>query len=196
MNPSSHIGPVKHYDYMGAMQFANLFMLGLRAHNTLLDFGCGSLRLGRFAMQFLNVGCYYGIEPKGELITEGIALNHLAELVKAKLPRFHFGAECDMNIFNHPFDYIIAQSVFTHMPVAQIQKSLQTARQAMHNGSLFVANYKHAAFDYADPDWTQKNITYTAATMDAMVAKARLVATPLHLIQTTTQTWLLLRRAP
>src|ERR1700722_19889133 len=52
----AYVGPPTHYDFMGATQFRLLCALGLRAHHTLLDFGCGSLRAGRFFLTYLDPG--------------------------------------------------------------------------------------------------------------------------------------------
>jgi hypothetical protein len=43
----AYVGPPDRFDFMSATQFALLFALGLRDHHRVLDFGCGSLRLGR-----------------------------------------------------------------------------------------------------------------------------------------------------
>lgn len=192
--PSSYIGPADQYDYMGAMQFCNLFMLGMRSYNTLLDFGCGSLRLGRFAIQYLNRGNYYGIEARAALITEGIKLNHLQELIKAKSTQLRITNDCNLSAFKREFDYIIAQSVFTHMPKEQISLVLKSASRAMNRTSIFIANYKHGTKDYEGKQWTQQNITYTPFTMSHLIIQQGFVASPIHLIHTHLQTWLLIRK--
>jgi len=188
------IGPSDQADYMAGLQFANLYMLGLRAHNTLLDFGCGELRLGRLMLQYLDKGNYFGIEPEKELVREGIGKYHLAELMAAKNPHIKFNDDCDLAIFGMEFDYIIAQSVFTHMPESQILKSLASAGRAMHRGSIFVANYKEGKGDYLGKDWTQANITYRPATMKKLIDGCGLVSSPLQMIHTTRQEWLLIRK--
>ena len=58
------VGPTYRYDLIGAQQFALLYLLGLRETHRLLDFGCGSLRLGRMAIPYLLEGHYFGIEPE------------------------------------------------------------------------------------------------------------------------------------
>jgi cyclopropane fatty-acyl-phospholipid synthase-like methyltransferase len=194
MKRSNWIGPTDQFDYMGAMQFCNLFMLGMRSHNTLLDFGCGSLRLGRFAIQFLDPGNYCGIEPNAEIVNEGVKLNHLKDLIKAKDVRIRISDDCDMAWFQKKFDYIMAQSVFTHMPKSQIKLTLASAKGVMKRSSLFVANYKHGIKNYEGDVWTQKNITYRPEAMMKMISESGLTASPIHLIHTHLQTWLLIRR--
>jgi hypothetical protein len=49
----AYVGPASQYDLMAASQFALLTTLGLRDTNKVLDFGCGSLRLGRLLIPYL-----------------------------------------------------------------------------------------------------------------------------------------------
>lgn len=58
------VGPLDRYDLLGAGQMALLYLLGLREHHRVLDFGCGSLRLGRLLIPYLRPGRYFGIEPE------------------------------------------------------------------------------------------------------------------------------------
>ncbi|MFP8873463.1 MAG: hypothetical protein VCB42_02780, partial [Myxococcota bacterium] len=60
---TAYVGPPRDYDSMGATQFRLLCTLGLREHHRLLDFGCGSLRAGRFLIPYLKPGHYHGVEP-------------------------------------------------------------------------------------------------------------------------------------
>jgi hypothetical protein len=48
------VGQPQRYDVAAASQFALLFLLGLREHHRVLDFGCGSLRLGRLLIPYLG----------------------------------------------------------------------------------------------------------------------------------------------
>jgi len=189
-----HTGPPHQYDYMGAMQFCNLFLLGMRHFHKLLDFGCGNLRLGRRAMQYRDEGNYCGIEPVKELIDEAIVDAHLTELFDAKIPRFYHSESCDMTLFNEKFDFIIAQSVFTHMALSQIDASLKAAEKVMHKRSLFLANYSPAKEDYRAGAWTQKITRYKPETIRKLVTANGLVATEVHLIHTHLQDWLLIRK--
>ena len=65
---------------MGATQFRLLCSLGLRATHRVLDFGCGSLRAGRFLLTYLDPGGYWGVEPHRWLIAEGSGNNSARRL--------------------------------------------------------------------------------------------------------------------
>lgn len=194
MKRTNYTGPVDKYDFMGAWQFSILFQLGLRHYNSLLDFGAGTLRLGRFLIQYLDEGHYFAIEPKPGLIQEGKRLNHLTEQFKNKKPNIRISGDCNMAIFKRKFDYIIAHSVFTHMPIRQIERSLQTAYKAMNKRTILIVNYHHAKEDYKANIWTQAIAKYRPQTMERLIEESNLHATPLHLVPTHLQTWLMIRK--
>ena len=85
----AYIGPPLQYDFMGATQFRLLCSLGLRAHHQVLDLGCGSLRAGRFLINYLEPGNYCGIEPNKWLIDEGIKEQVGDSLIVIKKPCAH-----------------------------------------------------------------------------------------------------------
>src|SRR5438477_9754533 len=76
----AYVGPPEDYDLIAAMTFNLLTTLGLRQHHSLLDIGCGSLRIGRLLIPYLNRGKYFGIEPAEWLVAEGIK-DELSETV-------------------------------------------------------------------------------------------------------------------
>src|SRR5438128_10037359 len=68
----AYVGPPEDYDLIAAMTFNLLTTLGLRQHHSLLDVGCGSLRIGRLLIPCLNRGKYLGVEPCVWLVDQGI----------------------------------------------------------------------------------------------------------------------------
>src|SRR4026208_1796303 len=68
----AYVGPPADYDLIAAMTFNLLTTLGLRQHDALLDVGCGSLRVGRLLIPYLNKKKYFGFEPNDWLVQDGI----------------------------------------------------------------------------------------------------------------------------
>src|SRR3972149_3472601 len=109
----AYVGPPKDYDLVAASTFNLLTTLGLRQHHTVLDIGCGSLRIGRLLIPYLNVGQYVGIEPYKWLVDDGIAKEVGQDQINIKQPRFYI-AEGARGLPESPFDFALAQSIFSH----------------------------------------------------------------------------------
>lgn len=147
-NYRAYVGPEEWYDIIAAMQFNLLTSLGLRQHHHLLDIGCGSLRAGRLFIPYLLHSHYFGIEPNKWLIDDGIK-HELGGpgLVEAKKPTFSNDNNFTLTTFNRKFDYLLAQSIFSHACERQIRRCLSQARDVMKSSSIFAATY----FDSGDP---------------------------------------------
>ena len=91
----AYVGPPEDYDLIAAMTFNLLTTLGLRQHHSLLDVGCGSLRIGRLLIPYLNRGKYFGVEPNEWLVDEGIRRELGETLVQIKRPTFFFSDSPD-----------------------------------------------------------------------------------------------------
>jgi len=118
------VGPEDAYDLMGASQFRLLCALGLRDRHRLLDFGCGSLRAGRLFIPYLEPGNYYGIEPNRWLVEEGIQHELGTSIVEVKRPNFLYHDTFTCREFGVTFDYILAQSIFSHCGPDLIRRCL------------------------------------------------------------------------
>src|SRR6266404_861467 len=108
------VGPPDRYDFMSATQFSLLFALGLRDRHRVLDFGCGSLRLGRLLIPFLQPGCYFGIDPNRWLIDAALERELGDSISVVKRPKFAYNNDFSCTVFGTAFDFIVAQSILTH----------------------------------------------------------------------------------
>ncbi len=139
----SGVGPEDRFDILGALQFANLVDAGLREHHTLLDIGCGCLRGGRFFITYLQAGKYFGWEPNVELLEAGKKHEVGQDMLQARYPTF---ANWDDFKFTthwsqHKFDFILAQSIFSHATRAQVQTCFKEVAGAMKPGSKFLFTF-------------------------------------------------------
>lgn len=137
-NYRAFVGPPNQYDFMGATQFRLVTALGLREHHSYLDIGCGSLRAGKLILQYLLDGRYCGIEPNPWLIEEAVDSEVGAEILAIKKPRFDHGAGFDVTAFAQDFDFIMAQSVFSHTALGMFRDSLAKVPAVMHGRSQFL----------------------------------------------------------
>jgi len=175
---SSYIGPPHQFDFMGATQFRLACSLGLRENHKFLDFGCGSLRAGRLLIPYLNAGCYFGIEPNSWLVEEGIR-NEIGEaMVRRKECRFDFNDQFDSSVFGETFDFIVAQSIFSHTGRAQVEACLQSFKSALRPDGLVLATFiptANAAEDHPDDDWVYPEcVLYTEQSISGFAERAGL----------------------
>src|SRR5881275_994528 len=100
----AYVGPPEDYDLIAAMTFNLLTTLGLRQHHSLIDIGCGSLRIGRLLIPYLNEW----------LVDEGIKRELGEALVRIKRPTFFFSDSPETVIrAKLSFDFALAQSIFS-----------------------------------------------------------------------------------
>jgi SAM-dependent methyltransferase len=141
----AYVGPPDRFDFMSGTQFSLLFANGLREHHRVLDFGCGSLRLGRLLIPYLRQGCYFGIDPNRWLIDDAIAHETGSDVLEIKKPRFSYNADFDCSYFGEKFDYIIAQSIVTHCGPDLFGKMIMSARESLdENGIILISTIKSA----------------------------------------------------
>lgn len=157
MKPGDHyymayVGPPTQYDYVGAMQFRLLCTLGLRAHHSLLDFGCGSLRAGRLFISYLDEGKYYGVEPNKWLIDDAIRNQVGNDLIQLKKPKFDYNDDFSIN-FNLKFDFIIAQSIFSHAGSDLIRIALPNLRDSLKDDGLIAVTFIQGCKDSREKGW-------------------------------------------
>lgn len=120
------------WDEVGDLQMKMLQQEGMRPEHTLLDIGCGSLRLGCKAAVFLEAGHYWGTDLVKDLIDAGYQKEILPLGLEKALPRSNLVHDQDFTFSGIPdrFDFVVAQSVFTHLPLNHLRQCL--ARLAGH----------------------------------------------------------------
>lgn len=188
-----YAGPKNLYDTMAGLQFCYLFNLGMRANHILLDFGCGVLKFGRLAIQYLSKEKYYGIEPEKELVNLGIKRNYLEQIIDKKKATFKYNDNCDLSVFDKQFDFIIAQSVFSHLPWIKINKAFQTACKAMHKDTIFIATGFVGDKDNQETGWSSK-AEYKESTFKELANDAGLKLKLLDWYHPKEQTWMEIKK--
>ena len=177
---TAYVGPPLQYDFMGATQFRLLTTLGLRDQHRLLDFGCGSLRAGRLFIPYLAAGNYFGLEPNRWLIEDAIANQIGQDMVRIKQPAFLHHEDFDAAKFGVKFDFILAQSIFSHTGRDVIEKTLQGFAASLAPGGRVLATFilapsPECAEEFTGSGWVYPGcVGFSAATLQSLFAKARL----------------------
>ncbi len=131
------------WEEIGQIQYQFLISKGLQPHHKLLDLGCGTLRGGRHFIRYLNTENYYGIDISSKAIAYAKQLVE-QEGLSQKRPHLEVSENKDLKfqeLSGMTFDYILAQSVFTHLKPDHIKECLENIRHIMRATSLFYFTY-------------------------------------------------------
>jgi SAM-dependent methyltransferase len=164
----AYVGPPEDYDLIAAMTFNLLTTLGLRQHHSLLDIGCGSLRIGRLLIPYLNRGKYSGVEPNEWLVDEGIRREVGETLVQIKRPSFFFSNSPDtISQAKVAFDFALAQSIFSHCGLDLIKAWLSAISPSLAQDGALVATFLVGEEDSTRTGWIYPDcVNYRPATLE------------------------------
>lgn len=154
------------WEEIGGLQFDYLVGKGLKPDHRLLDIGCGTLRGGRHFIRYLDPGGYTGLDISPE------ALAYAGQLIRdeglaAKQPELVLDRDMRLRFeeFDRPFDFLLAQSVFTHLPIDGIAECFENLHRVMGPASAFYFTYVEAPEPTAR---TQKDFSYPLALFEEL----------------------------
>ena len=172
----AYVGPPEDYDLIAAMTFNLLTTLGLRQHHSLLDVGCGSLRIGRLLIPYLNREKYFGVEPNKWLVEEGIKRELGEALLEIKRPSFFFSNSPEAILqAKISFDFAVAQSIFSHCGMDLIKGWLSAISRSLAEDGALVATFLPGEKDFPGKGWVYPEcVNFKPATMRQAAAEAGL----------------------
>ena len=135
MNYKDMVGGRNVWNEMSAWQFDLMVNAGLKPRHLMLDIGCGSLRGGRKFAKYLEPNHYYGTDKNEELFMEGLE-NELEDI-----PVTFQRDEYFIIPFNRKFDYVLAQSVFTHVPFSMFKECLRNLQPKLKKDGKFIFTF-------------------------------------------------------
>jgi cyclopropane fatty-acyl-phospholipid synthase-like methyltransferase len=168
----AYVGPPQDYDLISAMTFNLLTTLGLRQHHTLLDIGCGSLRIGRLLIPYLNVGNYNGIEPNEWLLTEAVQRETGQEQLRIKQPHFYIADSARTLPSGALYDFALAQSIFSHCGLDLMERWLQDAHSHLKDSGALLGTFMTGEQDNHERDWIYPHVVcYRPETMASLAER-------------------------
>ena len=172
----AYVGPPEDYDLIAAMAFNLLTTLGLRQHHSVLDIGCGSLRIGRLLIPYLNRGKYFGVEPNEWLVAEGIKRELGETLVQIKRPTFFFSDSPNtIAQANTVFDFVLAQSIFSHCGLDLIKGWLSAISHSLAKNGALVATFLIGEEDCTKTGWIYPEcVNYQPTTLECAANEVNL----------------------
>jgi len=141
MNHRNKVGGL--WEEMGTLQFEFLKKNGLKQNHKFLDIACGSFRLGRLAIDYLDYGNYFGIDADKEVLEDGKKFE-ISNLMVEKRPNILHNKEFQFYKFNTKFDFMIAQSLWTHLNLNIILKCIVNIKNVLaKNGKCYVTFFEN-----------------------------------------------------
>ena len=199
-NHRCFVGPAGTFDVMSALQFVRLFQAGLRGDSNLLEVGCGSLRAARILIPFLEPDRYFGLEPDGGLVEQGLDRELGRDILAIKRPRFAHNSEFDLSALRLPaqgVDFAIAQSIFSHTSLAQFGAGVRAVGSALAPDGVFIATFVRGSHDYAGSSWVYPGcVTFRDETVRSIASASGLSVRITDWVHPNDQTWVLFARSP
>ena len=160
------------WEELGRLQFDTLLREGLETRHRLLDIGCGALRGGIHFIEYLDRGHYAGIDISEGILDAGRRLLP-SDLGEKKAPVLIQNKDLELKEFdNNMFDFLLAQSLFTHLPEDEIAVCLGSARRVMNGTGRFYFTVFESDEDRYDRD--MENFHYTRGTVERLCGAAGL----------------------
>jgi len=129
------------WDEIGQLQFNFLVSQGLDPTDYLLDIGCGSLRGGVHFIRYLDKGHYFGIDKDPQLLEAGKNIELVRYGLIDKGPNLFQMEDFNFIPLSMKFNYAIAQSVFTHLPLNNIIRCVMNVEKVLITGGKFFATF-------------------------------------------------------
>lgn len=156
-------GSLEHWDYLGRLQLDYLVEHGLEPHHHVLDVGCGPLRAGVQFIGFLEPGHYAGVEKQADLLERAREVELPRYGLEGKEPLLLANGQFEFGLLDRTFDYAIAQSVFTHLPLNSISRCLVEMGRVLRPGGKFYATIyenPHGKLHLADIRQSETAVTH------------------------------------
>src|SRR5262249_31347157 len=141
----------------------------LKPEHHLYDIACGSLRAGAVLIPYLNAGHYHGMDRWQWLLDKGVAEELCTEAAREKTPDLIANSAFAFELFSAPPDFALAQSLFTHLPMNDIERCLRNLRKVAKPTTVFFASFLvvDEPYNNAATAHDHANFYYTSGEMEA-----------------------------
>jgi SAM-dependent methyltransferase len=145
--PEGAVGAVKDWERHGELQFEYLKLQGLKPQHRLLEVGCGTGRLARKVVPYLDEGCYEGVDISPQAINSAIALsgkegwNRKRPGLSTVMPNRFSSDRCQR------FRFAWAFSVFIHLPYKEMVRTMSEVAFCMDGDGVFLFSFVPESVD-------------------------------------------------
>jgi SAM-dependent methyltransferase len=123
---------------LGRYLFDFLVESGLRPEHRLLDFGCGALRLGIWAIPYLDQGKYFGIDSHAESLEAAASYEIPFHDLEPKQPRLLWSKDFAFAHFGVMFDYVVDVSSSQKVHPDELPRLLGSIAEVLAPGGRFL----------------------------------------------------------
>lgn len=138
-DPKEAVGGM--WEEIGLWQFDLMLAQGLKTHHDMLDLGCGSFRGGRHFLRYLQPHRYVGADISQDIITAGLAMLAEAGIDQSQVRRALLSSTSLGELGGQIFDFILAQSVFTHSTTDVCEELFASIARALRPGGRLVFTF-------------------------------------------------------
>ena len=136
-------------DAQGFVETAGLIMgflseQGLTPSDRVVDYGCGSLRIGRELMQFLEPGHYFGMDITDRFYSDGLRDIPDAVVERARPTLRVISDESVAEIHDAQVDWVFSSGVLIHVPPAEMDGFFDRLWALSRPGTRFVVRFRSA----------------------------------------------------
>ena len=157
MNHKNYVGDYAQFDRMGQWQFDFVKNTGeVNKTTKFLDVGCGTMRLGKHIIPYLNKNNYTGLDFNQQMVNEGIKQELTEDIVKTKQPKFVF-SNCFDTTDCVKQDFIWINAVFNHLKLTTIKTALENLLKCSHMDTHLYFTYWEGASTNYDNDQYDSN---------------------------------------
>ncbi len=176
----------------GKPRFEQLLDLGLRPDDVVVDYGCGTLRVGRYLIDFLSPGAYWGFDLNDDLLD--LARSMLgADRLGEKRPNILPIADQNLAacVAAHP-RFVMSIAVLMHVPPCDLDDFCRNVTMLGGTGTIYYLTFSAASVTTrtAGTTWSygrdevvaafQRHLPEHEITTRLLVVKARFKGETLH----------------
>ena len=123
------------------MQLSFLQRRGLRPSSTVLDLGCGPMRLGSVLIPLLSSGWYYGQDLNPDTLAYGEEVLRQAGIAPDAPYTLMASERFDLSAVDRPVDIAFANSLFSHLTLNSIITCLLQLRPVLARHGVLYATF-------------------------------------------------------
>lgn len=148
----NHAAELHHHVYgrpwfCGRDDFEMMRIRGLKTSDTVLDFGCGSMRTGIWTADYLDKEKYFGVDAHRASLDAAADYEIPLHGLEEKRPQLMHSSEFRVDLFGVQFDVVFVASVFSHLTEAQQITALDRIQSCCKSGSRMYVYHSDLPLD-------------------------------------------------